>query len=375
MALLVQFSNPKSSLFMTIIKNNALISILILLSLTTACKSTKTELLVQPSTNTELKITKENITNGEFQTRTDIRNKVKSLFINEKFEELDEFAIELREQETRTSSGVWKLTQFYFAFDDSIFIKRNNRFYRAEIENKIYRWLAKQPNSAAAQIVKGLWISDKAWGYRGGGWASTVEKEDWKDFFATLEQAKQYMFEVKDNAHQDPHWYVVMANILKSLEVDMEEFNTVTGEGLKLFPSYYQLHFAITNYLSPKWHGNSAYVEAFANEAVNNSFKEEGFGMYSRIYWYSSQTQYDERLFMQSDINWDVMKAGMFDVLNRYPDEWNLQTFAFFSCLAGDRDTTAKLMNLMGSKPMIKAWKEAEYFNKCRAFAFPDNTI
>ncbi len=345
------------------------------LALTSSCKSTQKELLVQPSINTELHITKENITNGESQNRTNLRNKVRSLFMNEKFDELDKLSIEFRVKEERTSSGLWKLTQFYFAFDEVIFIKKRNKFYRTEIEKKVKRWLAQQPDSATAQIVKGLWIIDEAWAHRGGGWASTVEKEAWKDFFSTLKQAKQHMLDIKSYSNQDPHWYVVIATILNGLEVDVEEFSTITGEGLKLYPSYYQLHFAITNYLSPKWHGNSAYVEAFANETVNSTFQKEGFGMYSRIYWYASQTQYDERLFVESDINWGVMKAGMFDVLNQYPDEWNLQTFAFFSCLAGDRDTTSKLMGLMSDKLIIDAWKKAEYYNKCSAFAFPDNTI
>jgi hypothetical protein len=218
-------------------------------------------------------------------------------------------------------------------------------------------------------------LSGYAWKFRGGGYAHKVPKEAWKPFKENLRIAHDYMINNKDIASTDPHWYVVTAHIKKGLGESNREFETFISEGLNKFPDYYELYFAAIDYLAPKWHGDKVEIERFANNAVERTKKEYGMGVYARIYWYASQTQYDERLFIESNVVWDKMRQGIFDIIERYPDSWNVQNFAFFSCLAQDKVTTRGLFDRM-TGPMIKrAWKKNEYYQYCKKFAYssPNN--
>ncbi|MFP4610697.1 MAG: cytoplasmic protein, partial [Thiohalophilus sp.] len=173
----------------------------------------------------------------------------------------------------------------------------------------------------------------------------------------------------------DPHWYEVYAHIKNGLSEDSDGFKKFINEGLEKTPNYYQLYFAAVDYLAPKWHGSKEEIEKFANKAVERTKENEGMALYARIYWYASQTQYDERLFSESDVVWDKMREGIFDVLEDYPDSWNIQNFAFFSCLARDQSTTRILLEKM-KRPMIKrAWKKRDYYEYCKnyAYAIPDS--
>lgn len=63
------------------------------------------------------------------------------------------------------------------------------------------------------------------------------------------------------------------------------------------------------------------------------------------------------------------MKRGIADVLKRYPDQWNINNFAHFACLAGDRDETAKLTARV-TDSIPEAWaNDATLLARCREWA------
>lgn len=200
--------------------------------------------------------------------------------------------------------------------------------------------------------------------------AYLVPKEAWRPFKKNLIIANKHMMNSKAIASTDPHWYEVTAHIKKALNEDSTSFKEFIDEGLDNFPGYYQLYFAAIDFLAPKWHGNKYEIERFANNAVKRTAKSEGMGMYARIYWYASQTQYDEKLFVESNVVWGKMREGILDVIAVYPDSWNIQNFAFFSCLAKDKNMTRVLFDMMNS-PMIKSvWKNEKYYEYCKTFAY-----
>ena len=91
--------------------------------------------------------------------------------------------------------------------------------------------------------------------------------------------------------------------------------------------------------------------------------------MYARIYWAASQYQYGPRLFQDSLVDWERMKKGVDDVLAQYPDEWNLQNFAKFACLANDRDKTIELLDKVRTAPDIRAWETQTAIDACYRWA------
>jgi hypothetical protein len=161
-----------------------------------------------------------------------------------------------------------------------------------------------------------------------------------------------------------------MASIATGLGMNKSEFQKLIDEGLKREPLYYQLYFTAINYFTPKWHGSAKEIEEFANSAVGRTKEQEGLGMYTRIYWAASQDQYGQRLFIDSNVVWEKMKKGMDDVLKRYPDQWNINNFALFACLAKDREKARELFNLIKEPPIVKVWKSEPNYLRCKSWAY-----
>ncbi|MCP4115794.1 MAG: hypothetical protein GY737_10380 [Desulfobacteraceae bacterium] len=60
------------------------------------------------------------------------------------------------------------------------------------------------------------------------------------------------------------------------------------------------------------------------------------------------------------------MKQGIHDVLDRYPDQWNINNFAVFSCLTGDKKTTRTLMGMIKGRPILGPWEKGSFFVSIR---------
>ncbi|MCG8689067.1 MAG: DUF4034 domain-containing protein [Desulfobacterales bacterium] len=311
-----------------------------------------------------------NICANELEMRTEIQNNVRILFDHENFNELDLIAERYRNSSERTSSGLWKLTLFYSGFDKITRTHTKDERYWDYVKAKADKWVKHNPKSPAANIAKGIILKGYAWMIRGESWASEVPKEAWKPFKDNLQIAHKHMIDSKDTASFDPHWYVVTAHIKTGLNEGTSSFKQFINEGLDKYPNYYDIYFAAIYYLAPKWHGDKKEIERFANAAVERTKKNEGMGVYSRIYWSASQVQYDERLFMESNVVWTKMREGIFDIISAYPDSWNIQNFAFFACLAKDKETTRLLMDKMYGPAIGSAWKKEEYYNYCKEYAY-----
>lgn len=59
----------------------------------------------------------------------------------------------------------------------------------------------------------------------------------------------------------------------------------------------------------------------------------------------------------------------MDDVLAQYPDAWNLNNFAYFSCLAGDQAKTHKLIESISPPFMQSVWKDRGLLDRCRSWS------
>ncbi len=53
-------------------------------------------------------------------------------------------------------------------------------------------------------------------------------------------------------------------------------------------------------------------------------------------------------MFKNGPTDWKRMKQGFEDILAQYPDAWNRNNFAQFTCRAGDWETYRKQIALIG---------------------------
>ncbi|OGI68909.1 MAG: hypothetical protein A2W18_04740 [Candidatus Muproteobacteria bacterium RBG_16_60_9] len=305
---------------------------------------------------------------GELEERAAYNKRFSTMFIEEQFGALDNTADEYRADGSRSSSGLWMLTHFYAGIG-SVTNGVQDETYWKNIESKALRWAASNPNSPAAINAYARILIDHGWKFRGGAWANQVPKENWKPFYEHLAKAKEYLLQNKRVASVDPRWFENMLTIARGEGWDRKLFDALAAEAVSKHPYFYQMYFSAIDYLVPKWNGSKEEIETFANFAVEQTTAKEGMGMYARIYWYASQTYYNVDLF-ESDVDWDKMKRGIDDVLARYPDAWNINNFAFFACLSGDKQKTTELIGKITGPPIARAWNGSEYhyYERCKAW-------
>lgn len=305
----------------------------------------------------------------EMSERRLIKDNVASLFTAEQFGELNKLATQYRKSEARTPSGLWKLTVFYMGLSQIPDGQITDERYWKELEAKAQKWAAAYPDSPSGHLVYADILIHHAWMYRGSEFASEVRKQDWKPYFEQIAKAKKYLLDHKTDASQDPRWYELALVVARAEGWGMEEFNEMVDEATTRHPYSYQTYFVAIDYLMPNWHGSVQDIENFAQKAAKITSSGEKTGMYARIYWYASQAEYGPRLFTKTKVVWDKMSVAINDVLEKYPDQWNINNFAYFSCMAGDAKQTKRLISMVEGKPNMKVWGTMSAFNGCKGWS------
>jgi len=239
----------------------------------------------------------------------------------------------------------------------NMFVMRNDWDKGLARINELKKATSGRPYLAIAESA--YWKA-YAWNARGGGYASSVTRDGWKLYGERLEKAAQVLRDSKSYAASSPAWYDQMVDIQGAMSASREELGQTFAEGAKKFPTYYQLYFTMGNYLMPKWGGSWDDLERFAQWSVTNTKDMDGTSMYARIYWSVSRgLGEDETLFGTTRASWPKMKKGFEDLMERHPkSKWNLNAFAKFACMAGDKKTFLALRKRIGKDVMDKAWED-----------------
>jgi hypothetical protein len=307
---------------------------------------------------------------GELEERDRITNFAAELFRTGQYDALDRQATQYAEDEARTSSGLWKQSVFFSGLNQVIADTNLREKSLVEVEQKFLDWARLNPNSTTAHAGYASALITHAWFYRGEGRASSVREQDWAPFHAYIEQARGYLMEHAEDAKTDPMWYLEMIIIARAQGWSDDDLMTLVSDGLATYPYFYPIYFETIRNLLPKWGGSFEEIEAFALAAVAYTEEKEGRGMYARIYWYVSQLLRGRNLFTRTLADWPQMSAAIDDVLARFPDQWNINNFARFACLANDQQKNRQLIALIQEPPMTEVWNRLKpTFEDCRDWA------
>lgn len=286
---------------------------------------------------------------------------MREMLIAGRFDEIEAMAEVFRRSDARTPSGRPKMRLLHEALGYGLLT------CQWLCDGKVEAWMARYPQSPLPLLAEADVLVEKAWEHRGRKYADKVAAEAWAPFYEGIAQAYAHLEANKAVASRDPNWYSQMADVAKAQGWPKQRFNALIDEGLDRFPAYYSIYFSAVGFYAPKWHGSDREIELFARTAVERS--PEGIGMYARIYWYASQIQYDDELFADSDVVWDDMKTGIDHVLASYPDQWNINNFARFACLARDRAKAQELIARIEGEPAPAVWEPGDYFERCKNWA------
>lgn len=316
--------------------------------------------------------------------RSKIEQETRNYFISEDFKNLNSRYEIYRKRENRTSSGLWKLPFFYNGFSNLPGSYFSDDYQWNRTKEKVERWITAYPKSPAPYIAYSKLLMSRGWSFRGTSFAQNVPDSAWEPFYKNLDESKKILEENKDNASIDPEWYATMIDIAKATSWEPKDVRTIFHEAVKREPYYYPTYLITTAYLYPKWHGSLKAIEEFTDDVVRITSKCEKDSMYARIYW--SAINSDPLLFSREDsavavdniswgymqnVNWEKMSNGFDSLVEKYPDSWNSNHYAKFSCFARDKATVNKIF-LKLTPEMIdeNAWMSLMHVNPmaCRVW-------
>ncbi|RYF40812.1 MAG: DUF4034 domain-containing protein [Comamonadaceae bacterium] len=259
-------------------------------------------------------------------------------------------------------SGVWK------AAPTGVKLAHGQDELWNPVEEKLQRWAAQFPRSALPAIALSNAYTAHGWAYRGNGMADTVAKEDWVKLEHYLGKAQEALVSRREAGEKDPNWWREMIEMARVRGWPGEQFNAVSVKAMDAFPGHYDIYFEIGLALLPKWGGSMEQVAAFMDDAVRRTRQTEGESLYGRIYW-SLTGNMTEREKRHPLLPWSKVRAGLNDVVQRYPDSWNMNSFARMACEAGDKPTAFSLLARIEGSVVEPAWHSRAQLQRCRNWA------
>lgn len=307
---------------------------------------------------------------GEAEIRDELEQQGSEYFLTESFSDLDYLAGEYLGNESRTLSGQWMIDKLHKGILSTVPCACRDEEEIIAMEERAARWIDENPDSPTAHLVYAAALRKHGWWFRGTGYAKNVKPEAWKPFREYLEASKSYLMERKVMLSGDPRWYSEMLRLSTDQGWPMEDFSRLLREAARRHPYYYMIYYEAIRYLSPKWHGNAELLDGMARYAVSMTQAEEGESLYARIYWSAADVQFGHGLVAGQPKVWAAMRRGFDDMLEEFPDQWNIINFARYACVAGDKKLAGGLFAEIDEELVARAWgTRGPDYRKCRAWA------
>lgn len=293
-------------------------------------------------------------TAAEVVDRNKLMTEVAFYLSNEKYEQLEKLHQQLIKPNERFSSGTWKLYWYGQAITHSMQNTQDPGYWDG-LEKVAAQWQRKVPNSSAAPLFLARVHLQHAWAIRGGGYASTISDEDLAQVYHYSDLAITVLQKDARRLKRNPDWFPAMLDALALQSPRATRFDAILAEGARLHPTYQGLYFTALNYLQPKWGGTYQRIEQMALTASQDASNLEAKALYARIYW-SLDGRIGGKIFSDSKVQWKLMKPSFDALIETYPDNWNLNAYAYFACGATDAKTLRTLLTRIAGKLEYDAW-------------------
>ncbi|KAF0127450.1 MAG: hypothetical protein FD189_197 [Elusimicrobia bacterium] len=285
----------------------------------------------------------------------------------EEFGQLEAIARELRATKARFKRGRWKLPLFYSALKD--FPEGTTWEQRLQLFQK---WAAAMPDSVTARVAAADILVSAAWLARGGGYSSEVSADNRRLFEGRLVSARTILEEAEKLPESCPALYNSLLLVAQGQGWARAEYENLFRKAVALEPLYTDHYTRKAFYLLPQWYGKTGEWEKFAETSAEAVKDSVGMDLYARIAWNMGE-MYGKRgidLFRKTALSWPRMRQGFIDADKRYPDSViMLNVFAWYACVAGDKETAKGLFARLGDRYDPAAWGNPLQYHKWRRWA------
>jgi len=292
------------------------------------------------------------------------------MFVEEKFDELEKIASQLRLQNPRSTDSGFQLSGYY----NSICLFWED--YKPPLEQSMLKlaekWIEQKPDSVTPRIVKAKLLSGSGWRARGKGYAYTVTEQGWHAFESEHKKAWDVLASAEKLNNKDPELYATRLDFCRALGKSRRDINDIFYKGIEVSKNYYPLYQQMGQILLPRWFGKRGELEAFACKAVDITAPDEGESLYAVIaevtipYLGENVEQ-----FLEYGFSYDRLKTAYRDLLKRCPgSNYHMNSFCLIASLYKDRKTAEELFGKIGDNWNWDVWHYQRVFDKYRNWAY-----
>lgn len=309
---------------------------------------------------------------GEQAERKAIAEQVRQLVEADDHRGLEALAKRYRSGRERTGSGTWKLADYYEGITRAFPSRTKDPAVWDTRQAWAERWVTLYPDSPTAHLVLVQVLLNRAWSYRGSGYANTVPEQNWAPFREYNRMAQAHLAANKKVAAKDPYWYYQSALVALRQSWETQDFMALYDESAARYPDFFHVAFVGLTYFSPRWGGSDYAIESFARHALASAPAKQRAALYARLYWSALAGEHERNPMAGSPVDWPLMRRGIDDLVANYPSDWNLQHLAYFACMAKDKPTTRSLMARITSAPDQDAWGRTPVYDHCLQWSQAD---
>lgn len=271
--------------------------------------------------------------------------------------------------DARFPDGRWVLPVFYDALDDGLSRAATGEADWTRYEQALTAMTERRPDSSTAWLMLATLHLSHAWSVRGGGTIDTVDDASLARFRALLARARALLDQHKEALVSNPQWYAMRLDIGGASSESRANVQAIFDEGVQRWPAYQPIWLTRLHYLAPKWGGSTAQMVDLVARAGRTPTETDGVGLVARLLWAADRDDALD-LVRQPGIDWPLVKKSQDDVLDRYPDNVNVQLAVLEACHRPDKPETARLLARMENAPdFMTLGSRLDLFQQCIAWA------
>jgi hypothetical protein len=313
---------------------------------------------------------------AELDLEESLKNQAAALLRAGNFAEFDRLATGLRDSSARTPAGTWELSMFYSGVERAGSNDADNAAW-ARLEAGAAQYLREHADSPTAVVLDAKVLIEHAAAYRGDGYASQIPKSRWAPFHAHVDAAVDVLESHREAGSADPEWYAIYVWAKNLRDVSKQQIFAFAGEALQRYPRYYPIHYRTARALLPKWGGSKELMQQYLALALERTRADEGTQIYGRVMFnLAGNSNRPREELAEIDAKWVLVKASYEEILQRYPDPYNLEALRAMACLAEKKeDYQAITRRVTGSTPSVAWFDTPQKQRDCDDWAFRNRSL
>lgn len=305
---------------------------------------------------------------AELSERRAIQAAVGEALVAGRFDELERTYADFLTTKAKTGGGVWKLALFYDALAPMKLLCVGGCFRTDELEAQTRKWREAFPASTAAMIaearvhVMGARIAGGEFGRPKTNEPRVAEKA------MRLAKARERLDAIREAASHDPSWWSTSLAVTYADLHAEQDATERAREALQRQPDYDEMRTAVLNRVEigrPAPATGFVPAVALTVDAAAPEDKPEAYvRSYDFIRW-----NWRINVFLYGGAEWPRMRDGYEAIVARAPNDWNLNGFLFFACMAKDKPTARTLLARLDGKIVEEQWLDWREPKSCADWA------